>query len=44
MQRFHIDAFFPEVSIATLEFLERLGHEVVYPPPRPDLLQSADGE
>lgn len=26
-----IDAFFPEVGIATLELLERLGHEVVYP-------------
>ena len=27
----YIDAFFPEVGIATLELLERLGHEVVYP-------------
>ena len=26
-----IDAFFPEVGIATLELLERLGCEVVYP-------------
>src|SRR5580693_8038251 len=27
----YIDAFFPEVGIASLELLERLGHEVVYP-------------
>ena len=27
----YIDAFFPEVGIATLELLERLGCEVVYP-------------
>ena len=27
----YIDAFFPEVGVATLELLERLGHEVVYP-------------
>ncbi|MGQ3676040.1 (Fe-S)-binding protein [Xanthobacter sp. TB0139] len=27
----YIDAFFPEVGIATLQLLERLGHEVVYP-------------
>jgi L-lactate dehydrogenase complex protein LldE len=27
----YIDAFFPEVGIATLELLERLGVEVVYP-------------
>ena len=27
----YIDAFFPEVGIATLELLERLGHQVVYP-------------
>ena len=27
-----IDAFFPEVGIATLELLERFGHEVIYPP------------
>jgi L-lactate dehydrogenase complex protein LldE len=27
----YIDAFFPEVGIATLELLERLGQEVVYP-------------
>jgi L-lactate dehydrogenase complex protein LldE len=27
----YIDAFFPEVAIATLELLERLGQEVVYP-------------
>src|ERR1700756_2897494 len=26
-----IDAFFPEVGIATLELLERFGHHVVYP-------------
>ena len=26
-----IDAFFPEVGIATLDLLERFGHEVVYP-------------
>ena len=27
----HIDAFFPEVGIATLELLERFGHAVEYP-------------
>jgi L-lactate dehydrogenase complex protein LldE len=27
----YIDAFFPEVGIATLELLERLGHDVDYP-------------
>jgi len=27
----YIDALSPEVGIATLELLERLGHEVVYP-------------
>jgi Cysteine-rich domain len=27
----YIDAFFPEVAIATLELLERFGHDVVYP-------------
>ena len=27
----YIDAFFPEVGIATLELLERFDHEVVYP-------------
>ncbi len=27
----YIDALFPEVAIATLELLERLGVEVVYP-------------
>jgi hypothetical protein len=27
----YIDAFFPEVGIATLELLERFGREVVYP-------------
>ena len=27
----YIDAFFPEVGIATLDLLERLGHQVVYP-------------
>src|ERR1700722_2756558 len=27
----YIDAFFPEVGIATLELLERLGHDVIYP-------------
>jgi L-lactate dehydrogenase complex protein LldE len=26
-----VDAFFPEVGVAALELLERLGHEVVYP-------------
>src|SRR5215831_4947104 len=26
-----IDAFFPEVGVATLELLERFGHEVIYP-------------
>jgi len=27
----YIDAFFPEVGVATLELLERFGHDVVYP-------------
>ena len=27
----YIDAFFPEVGIATLELLERFGHDVDYP-------------
>ena len=27
----YVDAFFPEVGIATLELFERLGIEVVYP-------------
>jgi L-lactate dehydrogenase complex protein LldE len=27
----YIDAFFPEVGIATLELLERFGYEVDYP-------------
>ncbi len=27
----YIDAFFPKVGIATLELLERFGHEVHYP-------------
>jgi L-lactate dehydrogenase complex protein LldE len=27
----YVDAFFPEVAIATLELLERLGVEVAYP-------------
>jgi L-lactate dehydrogenase complex protein LldE len=31
----YIDAFFPEVGIATLDLLERLGHEVVYPRDQP---------
>ena len=26
----YIDAFFPEVAIATLQLLERLGHRVEY--------------
>ena len=26
-----IDAFLPEVAVATLELLERFGHEVIYP-------------
>src|ERR1700687_1362397 len=28
----YVDAFFPEVGIATLELLQRLGVEVAYPP------------
>lgn len=28
------DAFFSEVGVATLELLERFGHEVAYPRPR----------
>ena len=39
----YIDAFFPEVGIATLELLERLGCDVDYPV-RSDLLRPADGE
>ena len=39
----YIDAFFPEVGIATLELLERFGHEVDLSA-RPDLLRPADGE
>ena len=39
----YVDAFFPEVAIATLELLERLGVEVDYPA-RPDLLRPADGQ
>jgi L-lactate dehydrogenase complex protein LldE len=27
----YIDAFFPEVRVATLELLERFGHDVEYP-------------
>jgi L-lactate dehydrogenase complex protein LldE len=27
----YIDAFFPEVGIATLQLLERLGHQVEFP-------------
>ena len=27
----YIDAFFPKVGIATLELLERFGHDVDYP-------------
>jgi L-lactate dehydrogenase complex protein LldE len=27
----YIDAFFPKVGIATLELLERFGHDVHYP-------------
>ena len=27
----YIDAFFPEVGVATLELLERFGHDVEYP-------------
>ena len=27
----YIDAFFPEVAVATLELLEKLGHTVIYP-------------
>jgi L-lactate dehydrogenase complex protein LldE len=39
----YIDAFFPEVGIATLELLERLGHEVRLPA-RSDLLRPAYGQ
>ena len=39
----YIDAFFPEVGIATLELLERLGHEVVYPRDQ-TWLRTADGQ
>jgi len=38
----YVDTFFPEVGIATLELLERLGVRVV--PARPDVLRPADGE
>jgi hypothetical protein len=31
----YIDAFFPEVGIATLELPERFGHQVVYPAIKP---------
>jgi hypothetical protein len=31
----YIDAFFPEVGIATLELLERFGHDVDYQSPQP---------
>jgi L-lactate dehydrogenase complex protein LldE len=31
----YTDAFFPEVGIATLELLERFGHEAVYRTIRP---------
>ena len=27
----YIEAFYPEVAVATLELLESLGHEVSYP-------------
>ena len=39
----YIDAFFPKVGIATLELLERFGHESGLPA-RPDLLRPADGQ
>ena len=39
----YVDAFFPEVGIATLELLERLGCERRLPA-RPDLLRPADGQ
>jgi L-lactate dehydrogenase complex protein LldE len=38
----YIDAFFPEVGIATLQLLERLGHQVEFPQ-RTDLLRPTDG-
>ena len=38
-----IDAFYPEVGIATLELLERLGVEVDYPEGA-NLLRPADGQ
>ena len=39
----YVDAFFPEVGIATLELLERLGHRGRVSA-RPDLLRPADGQ
>ena len=39
----YIDAFFPEVGIATLELLERLGPGGRLPA-RSDLLRTADGQ
>ena len=39
----YVDAFFPEVGIATLEILERCGLDVVVSA-RPDLLRAANGE
>ena len=39
----YIDAFFPEVGIATLELLERFGHRGRLSA-RPDLLRPADGQ
>src|SRR6266481_4763288 len=35
----YIDAFFPAVGIATLELLERFGHEVVYPRDQSDAIE-----
>lgn len=34
-----VDGMYPRVARATVEILERLGHEVVFPP-EPDLLLS----
>ena len=39
----YVDALFPEVGIATLELLERLGIDVVYPL-GPNMLWPAHGE
>lgn len=39
----YIDLFYPEVGVATLDFLEKLKVDAVYPF-GPDLLRSADSE